>query len=121
MSRKPYDRTQRLGSLLREVISEIIQKEIKHDDIGLFTITRVDVTPDLRFADVYVSFLDETSREENLEKLTRASGAIRSALGRMVRMKYTPKIRFHIDLSLERADRIWRMLQKMKNEDSGDI
>ncbi len=119
MSYKPYKRTDRLNELLKEEISQILQRELKDPRIGFVTVTRVEVSPDLSWADVYFSVLGEydPSTQENV--LNHSSGFVKGLLGRRIRIKKVPNIRFHYDDSLKRADRVLSMLNEMFPDDSG--
>ena len=108
----------RVEEQIKRVISELLIGGIKDPRIGLVGIGRVEVTPDLREARVYVRPLGETAEmEETMEGLRSARGYIQRELGRQLRIKYTPVIRFFPDRSAERAGRIDRLIEKIKEEE----
>lgn len=118
---KEFDRTQRLGQLLKEEISRLLHREVKDARIGAVTITDVEVTSDLMQATVYVQVSGDDERKgEALEGLFSASGFIRSRLGRELRIRRSPELHFVIDRTQERAARIHELLAEVAEESSED-
>lgn len=118
---KEFDRTQRLGQLLKEEISRLLHREVKDSRIGFVTITDVEVTPDLMQATVYVQVSGDDERKgEALAGLSSAGGFIRSRLGRELRIRRAPELHFVIDRTQERAARINELLAEMAEESSED-
>lgn len=108
-------RTERLSDLVRDEISRLLLREIKDPRIGFVTITGVLVSPDLRHARVFVSVLgEEAAREASLLALRSASGFIQRALFRNLRLKHSPMVTFHFDDSMERGERIERVLRRIR-------
>lgn len=111
-------RTHRVGELIKEEISEIIQRELKDPRIGFVTVTGVDVTADLRSAKVYVSVLGTKSqRDSTLQALQSSSGFIRKALSKRIRIKYFPELKFAYDPSVEAAQRIEKVIRKLHKQE----
>lgn len=111
-------RTHRVGELIKEEISEIIQKEIKDPRIGFVTITGVDVTPDLRFAHVFISVLgSKKQKESTLKGLQSSSGFLRKELSKRIRLKYFPELKFEFDPSIEAGMRIDKIIRKLHREE----
>lgn len=118
---KEFDRTQRLGQLLKEEISRLLHREVKDSRIGSVTITDVEVTRDLMQATVYVQVSGDDERKgEALAGLSSAGGFIRSRLGRELRIRRVPELHFVIDRTQERAARINELLAKVAKESSED-
>ena len=110
-------RIDRVGELLLKEISDILLREIKDPRIGFVTLTRVEVTKDLRHSKVFVSILGEnTDKTKALEGLSSAAGYIRGELGRRLRLKYIPELTFKIDNSIEYAAHIAKVLDDIKKE-----
>ena len=110
-------RTDRVGDQLAREVSLIIDRELKDPAIGFVTVTGAKVTVDLRYADVYVSVLgNEEKRKKSMEGLARASGFIRSLVGKRIRLRYVPEIRFKLDESLIRAEKLDKLLEEIGNE-----
>ena len=109
-------RTQRVGESLREILSELIQRNLKDPRVGFVTITAVRVTPDLSRADVYYTVLDRDKREETQRGLDSAKSYLRSEAGRQVRLKTLPALHFHLDETADRASRIDELLRELHPE-----
>jgi len=95
-------RIERLGQSIQEKISSLIlEGRIKDSRVNSFlSITRVDVSKDLSFADVYVSDIRGKNIEKGAEGLQSAAGFIQSQLGSMMRIRKIPRLRFHSDKSI---------------------
>jgi ribosome-binding factor A len=107
-------RTRQVGEFLREELTDIIRREVKDPRIGFMSVTRVDVTPDLRHAAVYISVLGtDDEREETLKALRSASGFIRHHLKPRLRMRQIPELEFRDDRSMEHAEQIARTLREI--------
>ncbi len=107
-------RTEQVGEFLREELSDIIRREVKDPRIGFFSLTRVDVPPDLRSARVYVSVLGtDEERAGTLAALRSAAGFIRHHLRPRLRMRQIPDLDFRDDRSMEHAEQIGRALREI--------
>lgn len=109
-------RVLRLNSLLKEVISEVVRKDLHHEiDAGEFlSITSVDITSDLSYAKVYISFIGEQSAKERMVALlNRIAGQIAHLAMKKVRMRIFPKLSFFLDEGLEKQMRICDVLAKV--------
>ena len=79
--------------------------------------TEVRVSPDLRYADIYVTRLgDETAMQEALQGLDAASGYLKRELSRRLALRFMPELRFHLDVSWQRGERIERLLEEISAE-----
>lgn len=111
-------RAERLAELIKKEISDIIFKEVKDPRIGFVSITGVEVSGDLRHANVYVSvYGSEEERKATLKGLEKANGFIRKLLGERITVYHTPELLFHYDSSLEYASYISKLLDKVKSKD----
>ena len=112
-------RTRQVGELIKEEVADIIRREVKDPRIGFFSLTGVQMSPDLRFARVYVSVLGtEDERVETLTALRSASGFIRHHLKPRLRMRQIPELDFRDDRSMEHAAEIARTLSEINRSDS---
>lgn len=110
-------RQERVGQLLREEISRIIERQLKDPRVGMVTITDVEVTPDLRHARVFVTvFGDDDAARATVEVLKGAAGFIRAELGKHVRLRCVPELEFRRDESIARGARIFELLEQVKRE-----
>jgi ribosome-binding factor A len=102
--------------LLREVIAEEVAR-LKDPRLGFVTVTGVDTAPDLRSARVYYSVLgDEAEQRDTQEALERSAPHIRYEVGRQVRLKYTPELRFETDEAIDRGLRMEQLLRDLREE-----
>lgn len=109
-------RQERLSELLKIEISEILLKRVKDPRISSFvSITEIKLSKDLRHAHVFVSiFGDEKTKRETLTGLESAKGFIRSEIGKDLRIRFIPEIVFELDDSLERGDRILKIIKNLE-------
>lgn len=107
-------RKERLNERLKELIGELILRRIKDPRIGLVTITSASVAPDLTTAKVYFSVMgDENARAETKKGLESAKGFLRRTIGRELKLRQVPDLRFVYDDSLDRAMRIERAIKEI--------
>ena len=103
----------RVNGVIREVIGATIGGELQDPRIGFVTVTAVETSPDLRNAQVHVSVLgSEAEKTETMKALRAAHGVIQKAISAQLRMKRTPTLHFVYDDSVERADRLTRMMNE---------
>ncbi len=106
-----YQRIDRISEEVRREVDAIIREELGDPRIaGTFSITRAEVTGDLRYAKIYVSVLEDDRREELLEALKSAKGFIRRALGKRMIIRYTPELIFISDKNIEYGVHIAKVL-----------
>jgi ribosome-binding factor A len=106
-------RMRRVDGVLREVIGATIGGELQDPRIGFVTVTSVQTSPDLRNAQVYVSVLgSDAEKAETINALQAAHGVIQRAISSQLRLKRTPALHFVYDESVERADRLTRMMDE---------
>jgi ribosome-binding factor A len=109
----PGARMRRVNESIREILGDAIATELKDPRIGFVTVTEVDTSPDLRSARVYVSVLgDQTERERSLAGLRSSHGVLQGKIAGSMRLKRTPTLTFEYDESVERGDRISRLLDE---------
>jgi len=116
---KGYSRATRVADLLKEEISEMLCKEVKDPHIGFITITDVEVSKDLKHAQVFYTILgDEQQAEESADALSRVSSFIKKQLGKRLRLRYIPEIAFKYDHSLAYGTKIDHILNSLKETQS---
>ena len=110
-------RHERIAGEMQQEIGAMLTKGLKDPRIGLVTVTGVDLSPDLRHARAWVSVWGtDKDKEESLEALNHAAGWIRHELGQRIRMKFLPDLVFKTDTSLERGERIDKLLDSIKDD-----
>lgn len=111
---KNENRLNRINEELKKEISHIITFELKNPDAtGLISVTKVKITPDLKYAKVYVSMLNSKSKEKTLEALKKSAGYIRSEIAKRVNLRITPELVFEEDDSMEYGEKIDRILKDL--------
>ncbi len=112
-------RIDRIEEQLRIELSEVIEREIQDPRIGLVTVTRVKVSPDLRHARVFVTVLGgEDQRKKTIEGLRSAASYIRRCVShRLQHLKRMPELTFGYDESVEKGIRIEELLDQIKSND----
>ena len=109
-------RPQRLGDLIQRELAELIRLELRDPRVGMITITSVDVSPDMSHAKVFFTIFDKEKLEDTLHGLKRSAGFLRSQLARRGTMYTTPELRFEYDESVERGDRLSRLIDSTKSK-----
>lgn len=112
--KKGQGRPQKLGDLIQRELSELLQREVRDPRVGMITITGVDVSPDFSHAKVFFTVLQKEQLEETAQGLKKASGFLRSQLARRLKLYTTPELRFEYDESVERGDRLSRLIESTK-------
>jgi ribosome-binding factor A len=108
--KKGHGRPERLGDLIQREVSELIRLELRDPRVGMITITSVDVSPDMSHARLFFTMLEKDKLEDTLQGLQRSAGFLRSQLARRIKMYTTPELRFEYDESVERGDRLSRLI-----------
>lgn len=104
-----------VGEEIRRVISDLLQRELRDPRLGFVTITRVEMSPDLRLAKVFVSVLgSEEEQQDSMAALQHAKGFIRKNIAEQVNLRFTPELAFRLDHSMEHADRVMRLLKDIE-------
>ena len=112
-------RIERVNSLIRQEISELLLQHIKDPRLGnnFISVTEVKTSSDLKHSKVYVSSITtEEEKEKVLKALSSASGFIRKELSRRLKLRYTPELVFQWDNSLERGDQILKLIDEVAGE-----
>lgn len=104
----------RMGERIQEILSELLLREVSDPRLKNITVTDVRIDNELMFANVYINALgDETRQPQVLAGLERAKGFLRREVAKRVRVRNAPELRFHWDTTLERGERINRILSKL--------
>jgi ribosome-binding factor A len=112
-------RSEKVGSLIKEELGVLFQRNFSMADYGFLTVTEVLMSPDLKVAKVYVSiFGDEERKKKSLAKLEAQKPSIRSMLGHAVRLRFTPEIIFYLDETLDRAMKLENIFHKIHEHDA---
>jgi ribosome-binding factor A len=112
-------RTRRMSVRVREIVADVIERQVKDPRLGMVTVTDARLTGDLREATVFYTVLgDDNAREETAAALESAKGVIRSAVGRGTGLKHTPSIAFIHDALPDDARHIEELLERARSVDA---
>ena len=108
-------RTDRIDELLRQEIGSILTREVKDPRVGFATVTRVETTPDLAHARIWISVIGQQGeRKQTIAALERAMPFVRHELGARLRLRRIPSLHVHLDDTLERGTRILHLLDELE-------
>ena len=111
-----YNRSERIAEEIRKEVATMLFGEIHDPRIGFVTITKAQVSKDLRQAKVYFSMIgNDEEKEKTMEGLQSASGYMRREIGKRLKLRYFPEITFKFDDSLEYASRIEKIIKEIKS------
>lgn len=115
---KEFSRSSRVAEQIQRELAELIQLELKDPRVGLITLTGVDLTADYAHAKVFYTTLADAAVREGVDAgLRRASGFLRRELGRRIRIHTLPELHFVFDASVERGDRLSRLIDEAVQAD----
>ncbi len=104
----------RVSGRIRTILSELLLREVSDPRLHGITITEVELDPELQYAQVYVNALGDEDREADVMKgLEHATGFLRREVGKRVRLRKTPELIFHWDITLERSERINKLIASL--------
>lgn len=111
-------RTDRVGHLIQMELGQLILQRVKNPKLGFVTVTHVDVSPDLRSARVFFSVLGNAAqKKDSLTALERASGFLQREINAALNLKYTPRLKFILDESLDRGEEIDKVLRDIHKKE----
>ena len=111
-------RQERLNENIKELLSELILKEIKDPRVGFVTITSVKVSSDLMMAKVYFSVMgSEEDRQASRKGLASARNFFRRTVGDRLSLRHVPEFQFVYDDSLDKAMKIEEVLKEIKKNE----
>jgi ribosome-binding factor A len=117
MSKTTYKRADRVADQIRMEVADILMRKIKDPRVHDVTVTDVELTGDLRIAHIFVTTLETGEAERDVfTGLSKASGFVRSELGRRLSLRYLPDVIFKKDISGPRGDRIMQLLEGLHGE-----
>ena len=115
-------RTEKLNDLIRDELSELLRRQVKDPRLDCFlTVTRVNVTSDLKLARVFVSIMGtEEQKTEAIKGLTSASGFLHRELTKRLSLRHMPELSFHLDESMEKAAQVLDLIKKIASSEPVD-
>lgn len=119
-----FKRTDRIAEQMQRDLAELIRTSLKDPRVGMITVNSVDVARDLGYAEVYVTLLtvEDLDADSDQVKLTikilnGAAGFLRTELGRMIKLRKIPQLRFHFDASVKRGRQLDQLISKARKSD----
>ncbi len=110
-------RTERLNKVIKQEISRLLEREVNDPRLSnSISVTEVSVSPDLKYAKVFVSILgNETDKTEMLVGFNAASGFLRKKLALHLKLRCVPQLSFHYDNSIEQGARLLKLIEQVNN------
>ena len=110
-------RAHRVASLLKETLSEALSRDIRDPRVGFVTITRVEMSDDLKYARVFYSVMGgDQEKKDTEEGMLHARGFLQKKVANVLKMRFTPHLQFVLDDSAEEAQQIEKIIRKIHNE-----
>ncbi|ACJ28013.1 Ribosome-binding factor A [Shewanella piezotolerans WP3] len=116
---KEFSRTRRIAQQLQQELAVVLQRDMKDPRIGFVTVNDVDVSRDLSYAKVFVTFFEEDEKlvQEKVEALDAAAGYIRSLVAGRMKLRVMPELRFIYDSSLVEGMRMSNLVSRVISDD----
>ncbi len=118
---REFGRPQRVAEQIQREIAVLMQRDLRDPRVGMVTVSGVEVSRDLAYATIYVTFLGKDTPEEikaALDALQHASGFLRSQLGKIISMRLTPHLSFKYDPSLMRGRQLSSLIDEASARDN---
>jgi ribosome-binding factor A len=113
----PSRRVERVNSLLKRELGEAIRRELPVDEAGVITVNEAIIAPDLRTARVYISILGGPDQQKRaMAQLEACRVRLQSIVAREVIIKYTPQLKFILDDSIQRGNRVLQVLEELERD-----
>lgn len=110
-----------MAEQVKQEIASLLTDGVKDPRVGFVSVMEVRMSPDLHYANVYVSLLgDEREKKSSLIGLRQASGWFRKEIGSRIRLRHVPEIRFFEDDSLDRVYHLEEVIRELHEEEDGD-
>ena len=120
-----FKRTDRIADQMQRDLAELLRSSMKDPRVGMVTVNQVVVAKGLGFADVYVTLLtvddldaDAAEVKSTIKVLNGAAGFLRSELGRMIKLRTIPQLRFHFDASVKRGRQLDNLISQARKKDA---
>ena len=108
------ERVERIEEEVKKIVSKVIDRELKDPRLtGLISVTKVDVSRDLKYCKIYVSMLGVADQKEAMDALKSSAGFVRREIGANIRMHSTPEVKFEFDDSIEYGNKIQKMINDL--------
>lgn len=118
----PGRRTDRVGVLIQRELSEIIQRGLRDPRVSFCSISQVQVSTDLKYADIKVSVVGNKKQKRNsITGLKSAAGFLRREVGQRIGLRHAPELRFELDDSVDQLMRIDHLLNQIHAQEENSV
>lgn len=119
---KNFSRTRRVAEQIQRELAELIRREVRDPRLGMVTVTAAEVSRDMSYAKVFVTVLGKSEAESqiSLDILTRLAGFLRHELGKQMRLRHIPELRFVYDASIERGTSLSALIDSVQPKNSDE-
>lgn len=108
------ERVERIEEEVKKVVSKVIDRDLKDPRLnGMLSVTKVDVSRDLKYCKIYVSMLGVADQKEAMDALKSSAGFVRREIGANIRMHSTPEVKFEFDDSIEYGNKIQKIINDL--------
>ena len=108
------ERVERIEEEVKKVVSKVIDRDLKDPRLnGIISVTKVDVSRDLKYCKIYVSMLGVADQKEAMDALKSSAGFVRREIGANIRMHSTPEVKFEFDDSIEYGNKIQKIINDL--------
>jgi len=114
---KEYPRSQRVADQIQRELAQLVQRDMSDPRLGFLSIASVEVSRDLAYATVYVSTLSDVEHDEVIKVLNGAKGFLRREMGRAMRLRVVPELKFIYDDTLEKGIAMSKLIDDAINKD----
>ena len=115
---KKSNRLDRVNEELKKTISNILTFELQNSKVtGMISVTKASITPDFRYAKIYISILNSKSIGKTMEGLKESAGFIRSQVAKIMNLRVTTELSFEIDDSMAYGEKIDKILKEINHKD----
>lgn len=119
---KPFARSDRVGELIQQVLSETLRRDINDPRLAMTTISGVKMSVDLRIAKIYYTAPNNLKQQQDVARgFGKASGFLKRALSKQLQLRYMPELKFFRDESFDYGSKIDKLLSSIQDTDGSDI
>lgn len=118
---RQYGRNQRVADLIQRELAPLFQRDLRNPEFGLVTISRVDLSPDLSNARVFLTNIGGTLNQDSLiTNINKQVGHFRHELAGKLRLRSVPKLHFIYDTAIEKGERLYSLIASLKAHSDSD-
>ena len=117
---RQYSRSRRIADLVQRELAPLLQRELFDSNVGIITVSAVDISPDLKNARIFITRLGgDQGMPEVVDSLNDKAGHFRHELAKVLVTRSVPKLKFEYDISIERAEHLTGLIDSVSKSDEG--